>query len=119
MSLSGHNFNQLLKTILESYPDIAELEILIRIQLEENFNSIASGNNDKQKIFKLIQWAESTGNFNQLIKALTEDRPHQEFLQELNQSFNHSKTTSTLEGTLSNNSELVSQEKVLLLDWKK
>jgi WD40 repeat protein len=118
MKLSKDDRKQLLTVILDSYPDINDLEMLITLELQHNLNNITGGNNNQQKVFKLIEWAESTGNLNQLIKALAEDRPHQQFLQELNQNFDHLKTTSTLENTLSNNStELVSKEKVLRQDW--
>ena len=83
MKLSGEDCKQLLTVILDSYPDIADLEMLVTLELEENLDSIAGGSNNKQKVFKLIQWVESNDKLNLFIKALSKDRPHQQVFQEI------------------------------------
>ena len=85
MKLSGEDFKQLLTVILDSYPDIADLERLVRLELEEILDSIAGGSNSNntQKVFKLIQWFESKDKLNLFIKALSKDRPHQQVFQEI------------------------------------
>ena len=70
MKLSKEDFNQLLNAILESYHDINNLEILVRTDLGENLNAIAGGDNNTQKVFKLIEWAECYGKTQQLLEAL-------------------------------------------------
>ncbi len=90
MKLSKDDFKNLLAKILESYPDITDLEMLVRLELEENLDTIAGGNNNKQKVFKLIEWVESSQKLQSLLKALANDRPEQQFFQIINNRFNPS-----------------------------
>lgn len=45
MKLLPNDRKKLLTIILESYPDIAEIEILIRLELGENLDDIVGGSN--------------------------------------------------------------------------
>lgn len=82
MKLLPNDRKKLLTIILESYPDIAEIEILIRLELGENLDDIVGGSNNKQKIFKLIEWAETRGTLIDLLNAISKDRPDNVELQE-------------------------------------
>ena len=82
MKLSSNERKQLLKVIIDSYPDITDLEILLRLELEENLDNIAGGNNNTQKIFKLIEWAETTGKLKDLLNAISKVRTDNIELQE-------------------------------------
>lgn len=95
MKLSGEDFQKLLTAILNCYPDLTDLRMLVRFELDETFDEIAGGDNNKQKIFNLIEWAESratesTDKLNLLIKALLQDRPQEQIFQELNNKLNPS-----------------------------
>jgi hypothetical protein len=83
MKLSPNDRKKLLTIILDSYPDIAELEMLIKLELGENLDNITSGSNNKQKVFKLIEWAETTGKLPNLLNAISKDRPDNLELQEI------------------------------------
>lgn len=76
MKLPKDDFKKLLQVILDSYPDIEDLRILVRTKLDQNLDTIASGTNNKQKVFNLIQWAEVEGKLKNLLDALSEDRPN-------------------------------------------
>ncbi|MEC4881355.1 MAG: effector-associated domain EAD1-containing protein [Scytonema sp. PMC 1070.18] len=80
IKLSGSEQGELLNAILDAYPDIGDLKILVKITLEQNLSAIAGGNNYKQIVFHLIQWTESQGFTRELIQALYQDRyENQEF----------------------------------------
>ncbi|MEC4816959.1 MAG: effector-associated domain EAD1-containing protein, partial [Scytonema sp. PMC 1069.18] len=74
IKLSGSEQGELLNAILDAYPDIGDLKILVKITLEQNLSAIAGGNNYKQIVFHLIQWTESQGFTRELIQALYQDR---------------------------------------------
>jgi tetratricopeptide (TPR) repeat protein len=76
------NDRQKLNIMLDSYPDIAEIEILIRLELGENLDDIVGGSNNKQKVFNLIKWAETRGKLIDLLNAISKDRPDNVELQE-------------------------------------
>lgn len=89
MKLSGEDSKKLLEAILESYRDLTDLKMLVRFELEQSFDVIAGGSNNKQKIFNLIEWADSRSTedpdkLNLLIKALSQARPQEKIFQELN-----------------------------------
>ena len=90
MKLSGEDGKKLFKAILDSYTDIADLEMLVRFEMNESLQAIAGGHNNKQKFFKLIQWAESTDKLNLLVKTLSQDRPQQQVFREINNKLNPS-----------------------------
>ena len=81
MKLSSNERKQLLKVIIDSYPDINDIEIFIKLELGENLDNIAGGSNNTQKVFKLIEWAETTGKLIDLLNAVSQDRPDNSDLQ--------------------------------------
>ncbi len=81
MKLSSNERKQLLKVIIDSYPDITDIEIFIKLELGENLDNIAGGSNNTQKVFKLIEWAETTGKLIDLLNAVSQDRPDNSDLQ--------------------------------------
>ncbi|MEA5578307.1 effector-associated domain EAD1-containing protein [Anabaena sp. UHCC 0451] len=82
MKLSSDARKQLLKVIIDSYPDIADLEILLRLELGENLDNIAGGSTNKQKVFKLIEWADTRGKLQDLLNAISQNLPDNIELQE-------------------------------------
>jgi tetratricopeptide (TPR) repeat protein len=75
MKLSSNERKQLLKVIIDSYPDITDLNMFVKLELGENLDNIVGGNNNTQKVFKLIEWAENRGKLKDLLNAISQDRP--------------------------------------------
>ncbi len=86
MKLPANDRKKLFNIILESYPDIAEIAMLINLELGENLDNITGGSNNKQKVFNLIKWAETRGKLIDLLQALSKDRPDNVELQTTIQS---------------------------------
>ena len=83
MKLSKDEKKQLFKIILDSYPDIADLKMLIEFELDETLDNIVAGDKNKQIVFNLIKWAESTGKLENLLEAISQDLPDNLALQEI------------------------------------
>jgi hypothetical protein len=74
MQLKGKQFRYLQEALLGAFPNRAKLKQMVRFGLEENLDAIATGENDEDVVFKLIDWAETNGNLeNLLIAARNED----------------------------------------------
>jgi hypothetical protein len=74
MQLKGKQFQQLQEALLSAFPHRAKLKQMVRFGLEENLDAIATGENDEDVVFKLIDWAETNGNLeNLLIAARNQD----------------------------------------------
>ena len=81
MSLSGEDFKKLQEAMLQAYPNKSDLEQIVRFYLDENLDEIAGGNTNKNIIFNLISWAESTGKLKILLEKIYQDRPDNSKLQ--------------------------------------
>jgi hypothetical protein len=68
MQLKGIELRQLKKALLSAFPDPATLEQMVRFGLDQNLDSLATGNYDNV-VFKLIEWAESKGKLKELLTA--------------------------------------------------
>ena len=74
MQLKGKQFRYLQEALLGAFPNRAKLKQMVRFGLEENLDAIATGENDEEVVFKLIDWAETNGNLeNLLIAARNQD----------------------------------------------
>ncbi|KAB8319444.1 hypothetical protein SD81_011300 [Tolypothrix campylonemoides VB511288] len=74
MQLKGKQFRYLQEALLGAFPNRAKLKQMVRFGLDENLDAIATGENDEEVVFKLIYWAETNGNLeNLLIAARNED----------------------------------------------
>ena len=56
MQLKGTQFRQLKEALLSAFPHRAKLKQMVRFGLEENLDAIATGENDEDVVFKLIEW---------------------------------------------------------------
>jgi hypothetical protein len=75
MQLKGKQFQQLQEALLSAFPHRAELKQMVRFGLDEVLDVIATGENYKDVVFKLIDWAETHGSLeNLLIAARDKDR---------------------------------------------
>jgi len=83
MKLSGSDCEKLLKCMVEAYPNKSDLEQMVRFYLEESLDAIAKGQTTKEIIYSLINdWAEPQGKLQDLLNAVSQDRPHKTELQE-------------------------------------
>ncbi|MEX6779368.1 effector-associated domain EAD1-containing protein [Limnospira fusiformis] len=87
MRLSGAEIRKLVNAIISAYPTKEDLAMMVRIELEENLNAIAGGNNLNQLVFSLItQWAIPRGKIYRLILAAYQTNPDNEELKEFYQT---------------------------------
>ena len=67
MALTGQQIKQLQQALLDAFPSKALLEMMVRIELNEQLDAIAQGDNQTVIVYQLITWAERTGNVRALI----------------------------------------------------
>ncbi|NEP27568.1 effector-associated domain EAD1-containing protein, partial [Moorena sp. SIO3I6] len=79
--LSGQELKELNYAICSAFPSKTNLDMMVIYGLNINLNTIASGDNLREIVFNLIQWAESTGNLEKLVKAACDENPHNRELQ--------------------------------------
>ena len=65
--LTGRQIEQLQDALLDAFASHNALRMLARIELEQNLDAIAGGENLRVLVFNLISWAEQTGTVAQLI----------------------------------------------------
>lgn len=65
--LSGRQIEQLQTALLDAFASRDALRMRTRIELEQNLDAIAGGDNLRVLVFNLISWAEQTGAVAQLI----------------------------------------------------
>ena len=51
------------------FPNNDELAMIVRLELNENLDAIAGGENLRVMVFKLVTWAESGGRIPNLIQG--------------------------------------------------
>lgn len=67
--LTGRQIEQLQEALLDAFASHGALRMLARIELEQNLDAIAGGENLRVLVFNLISWAEQTGAVAQLIEG--------------------------------------------------
>jgi hypothetical protein len=63
------------RTLLNAFPVRTELELMVKLGLHENLNTITQGNSLSDDVFRLVQWVESRGRLNELIQAAHDYNP--------------------------------------------
>lgn len=69
MQLTGRQIQQIRDAILDAYPTRDELRALVRIELDQNLDSIAGGDNLRILVFNLVTWAEQHGRIDELVNS--------------------------------------------------
>ena len=82
MGLSGQQRKKLQDALMDAFPDKSSLEQMISFQLNKNLDEIASGNDLKEVVFKLIKKAESGSWIKNLISGACEYNPGNQSLKE-------------------------------------
>ncbi|KST64957.1 VMAP-C domain-containing protein [Mastigocoleus testarum] len=74
--LSGQEIGRLRDAIISAFPDKPSLEMMVAIELDENLDEIAGGNNFKAIVFNLIKkWAEPKGKLKNLVEGACKENP--------------------------------------------
>jgi hypothetical protein len=81
MKLAGSQIAQLLDALLDAYPSRDDLRIMMRVELDENFDAIAGGDTLRVAAFSLIEWAQRTGRTEELIAGARRSNPGNPALQ--------------------------------------
>ena len=87
IALSGAQVDEIRKAILSGYKE-STLRQMIRIELDENLDEIAGGNNFSDIVFELITWAEKEGLVQKLISAAHRDKPNNAMISHLSKKYN-------------------------------
>lgn len=75
MDLDGRSRKQFQDALLSAFPSEADLEQMVSFELDENLNSIATGGNYSEVVFKLIKWAQAQGKVKELLTAARSSNP--------------------------------------------
>ena len=68
MKLTGKQLKQLHDALLGAF-SLADLQQMVKFELDENLDAIAGGGNLSQTVFNLIQWAERRGRMENLVQG--------------------------------------------------
>jgi formylglycine-generating enzyme required for sulfatase activity len=82
MKLTGKQFEQVHKAILGGY-DLGALQMLVRIELDLDLETIAGGDNLSMRVFNLVRWADQRGSIAELVSAACAANPNNVALQAL------------------------------------
>lgn len=69
MQLSGRQIERIHEALLDAFASRDALRMLVRIELEQNLDAIAGGENLRVVVFNLVNWAEQTGRVLDLIQG--------------------------------------------------
>ncbi len=84
--LTGRQIEQLQEALIDAYASRDALRMLVRIELEQNLDVIAGGENLRVLVFNLISWAEQTGAVVQLIDGACRQNSGNPKLRDLQQA---------------------------------
>lgn len=75
MNLSRKEQKRLHEALLSAFPDESSLRQMVVLNFDKQANALIGGNNLSDKIFSLIEWAESRGKTKALLKAVQTANP--------------------------------------------
>ncbi len=83
MKLTGQRVQRICDALSYAYPTRDTLRMLLRLELDENLEEIAGGENHSVVVFNLVTWAERSGRINELITRAQRRMPGNLALQQL------------------------------------
>ncbi|MEM7127029.1 MAG: toll/interleukin-1 receptor domain-containing protein [Chloroflexota bacterium] len=102
--LSGPQFSELQESLLSAFPSRPNLEQMMRIGLDTNLNNISAGENLSEDVYRLIIWAESTGQLDKLLIAAADQNPENVRLSKfVNEYKEHQHKFDRIDSTLAGN----------------
>ena len=69
MSLTGKQLQDICSALIDAYQSLDDLRIMVRFELNEKLEAIASGDNLRVVVFNLTTWAERTGRVDDLVEG--------------------------------------------------
>lgn len=73
--LNGEQINTICKALQSGFPSRGVLAKMVRVYLNQNLDSIVDSDNQEERIFRLVEWAESTGNMSTLVHGAYKANP--------------------------------------------
>ncbi|MEZ5354676.1 MAG: effector-associated domain EAD1-containing protein [Bryobacteraceae bacterium] len=74
--LNGEELKKLIAALLGAYPNYADLEQMVLLELDENLAALASQQANQQKVlFELVVWARRVDRLEDLLAAAARDQP--------------------------------------------
>lgn len=110
MKLNGNDLQQLVNAMLQAYSNKSDLEQMVRFKLDQSLDEIAGGKTIRDIVFNLINWAESRGKLQDLLNAVSQERPDNSNLQNIVNELLAKYFVKT-----SNNQVIIKQEKLVIL----
>jgi formylglycine-generating enzyme required for sulfatase activity len=101
MKLTGHQIQQIRDALLDAYPTADSLRMMLRIELNENLEAIAGGENQRVVVFNLVTWAEQNGRVDALLTGAYNQTPGNPALQHLITEWRAQATTEAEPGLTS------------------
>lgn len=86
MELTGDQFEQLQEAVINAFPQ-SELDQMVRIELSQRLSTIVAGSNDTDRVFNLIEWAESNNKVIDLIRGACRRNPSNDNLRTFCQTY--------------------------------
>ena len=83
MKLTGQKVQQICDALIDAYPTRDLLRMMVRVELDENLEEIAGGENQNVVVFNLVSWAERDGRIDELITRAHGRTPGNEALKQL------------------------------------
>lgn len=75
MKLSGQQIRRIQDALLDGYSSRDELRMMVRVELNENLDAIADGDNLRVLVFNLLSWAEQTDQVDELVQGARNHNP--------------------------------------------
>ena len=84
----GQKLKKIRDAIIGAYPKQINLKMMVSDRLDENLDSISTGENLEEIVFELIEWAESQNKLKQLVEAACKSNPGNTELQKISEEIN-------------------------------
>jgi hypothetical protein len=100
MATQGHKLQEICSVLLDAYPAVVELRMMVRFELSLELEQIAGGESLRVIIFNLLTWADRTGRVEYLIEGAYRNNPGNAALNALVQAWHGGapQTVSTQSG---------------------
>lgn len=85
MKLTGRQIRRIQDALLDGYSSRDELRMMVRVELNENLDAIADGENLRVLVFNLLSWAEQTDQVDELVQGALNQNPGNAALAQLAQ----------------------------------
>jgi hypothetical protein len=75
MALTGNQIGQMREALLAGFPSKGSLEMMVRIHLDQSLDVIVEADNQTERIYNLVTWAERSGQVGGLIAGAFAEHP--------------------------------------------